>query len=131
MRCRALRLKKSWRSIRLGAGHPITSWSASFPVAVIIAALQVITPNQMRAQVVALYFFLANIFGVGLGPTIVAAITDYFYRDEMAVGYSLATAVAIITPIVAILVWLGLAPYRESLARAAAWAAPTDLPGTA
>ena len=108
-----------------------STFLSSFPVAVIIAALQVITPNQMRAQVVALYFFLANIFGVGLGPTIVAAITDYFYRDEMAVGYSLATAVAIITPIVAILVWLGLAPYRDSLARAAAWAAPTDLPGTA
>ena len=108
-----------------------STFLSSFPVAVIIAALQVITPNQMRAQVIALYFFLANIFGVGLGPTIVAAITDYVYRDEMAVGYSLATAIAVITPIVAILIWLGLAPYRESLARAAAWAAPSDQHGTA
>jgi MFS family permease len=108
-----------------------STFLSSFPVAVVIAALQVITPNQMRAQVIALYFFLANIFGVGLGPTIVAAITDYVYRDEMAVGYSLATAIAVITPIVAILVWLGLAPYRESLKRAAAWAAPSDQHGTA
>jgi MFS family permease len=108
-----------------------STFLSSFPVAVVIAALQVITPNQMRAQVIALYFFLANIFGVGLGPTIVAAITDYVYRNEMAVGYSLATAIAVITPIVAILVWLGLAPYRESLKRAAAWAAPSDQHGTA
>ena len=106
-----------------------STFLSSFPVAVIIAALQVITPNQMRAQVVALYFFLANIFGVGLGPTIVAAITDYVYRNEMAVGYSLATTIVVITPVVALLVWLGLAPYRESLARAATWAVPTDRHG--
>lgn len=108
-----------------------STFLSSFPVAVVIAALQVITPNQLRGQIVALYFFLANIFGVGLGPTIVAAITDYVYRDEMAVGYSLATAIAIITPLVAVILWLGLAPYRESLARAAAWAAPTQHHGTA
>jgi MFS family permease len=108
-----------------------STFLSSFPVAVVIAALQLITPNQMRGQVVALYFFLANIFGVGLGPTLVAAITDYVYRDELAVGYALATAIAVITPIVAFIIWFGLAPYRESLARAAVWAAPSDQHGTA
>lgn len=102
-----------------------STFLSSFPVALIIASLQLITPNQMRGQVVALYFFMANIFGVGLGPTLVAMITDYVYHDEMAIGYSLATATVVITPIVAIILWLGLAPYRASLARASAWSGET------
>jgi len=99
----------------------VSTFLSSFPVALIIASLQAITPNQMRGQVVAIYYFIANIFGVGLGPTLVASITDYVYRDEMAVGYSLATMTAVITPIVALILWLGLGPFRLSLARAAAW----------
>lgn len=102
----------------------LSTFLSSFPVALIIASLQAITPNQMRGQVVAIYFFMANIFGVGLGPTMVAAITDYIYRDELAVGYSLATATALITPVVALILWLGLAPYRQSLREAAAWSGP-------
>lgn len=98
----------------------VSTFLSSFPVAVVIAAIQIITPNQMRGQVVALYFLLANIFGVGLGPTLVAAITDFVYGDEMAVGYSLATTIAIITPFVVVIIMSGLRPYRESLARAAA-----------
>lgn len=108
-----------------------STFLSSFPVAVVIAGLQIITPNQMRAQIVALYFFLANIFGVGLGPTIVAAITDHVYRSEAAVGYSLATTIAITTPLAALLVWLGLGHYRESLARAAAWTVVSERHGTA
>ena len=102
---------------------------SSFPVAVGVAALQVITPNQMRAQVLAIYLFAANIMGLGLGPTFVALITDYGYGSEGAVGYSLSTAVALILPIVIVILWLGLKPIRESLARAEAWA--EDGAGTA
>jgi MFS family permease len=103
-----------------------STFLSSFPVALIIASLQLITPNQMRGQIVSLYFFVANIFGVGLGPTLVAMITDYVYHDEMAIGYSLATATAVITPIVAFILWLGLRPYRDSLARAAAWSGRSE-----
>lgn len=94
---------------------------ASFPVAMTIAALQVITPNEMRGQVLAIFFLIANIMGVGLGPTLVAAITDYVYRDEMMVGYSLATATVIIMPVIMLILWAGLKPYRESLTRAEQW----------
>ena len=94
---------------------------SSFPVAVAIASLQVVTPNQMRGQVLSFYLFTANILGLGLGPTFVALITDYFYKNEHYVGYSLSTAVAIILPLVSIILWFGLKPFRESLARADAW----------
>lgn len=102
----------------------VSTFLASFPVAVTIAALQVVTPNQMRGQVMALFGFVASLLGVGLGPTVVALITDRVYGNEQLVGYSIATATLAITPIVAGLLWSGLRPYRESLARAAAWSAP-------
>ena len=43
---------------------------------VAMAALQNITPNRMRAQVSALLLFVANFFGLALGGSIVASLTD-------------------------------------------------------
>jgi MFS family permease len=100
---------------------------SSFPVAVAIASLQIVTPNQMRGQVLSFYLFTANILGLGLGPTFVAMITDYFYKNEHSVGYSLSTAVALILPIVAVILALGLKPYRESLVRSEAWSDKTEV----
>ncbi|MEZ5550042.1 MAG: MFS transporter [Pseudomonadales bacterium] len=53
------------------------------------AALQLITPNELRGQMTAVYFFIANLVGLGLGPTVVALITDYGFRDAQSVGMSL------------------------------------------
>jgi len=82
------------------------------------AALQPITPNQMRAQVSALYLFVVNLLGLGLGPTCVALLTDYVYGDPALVGYSLATVVAVIAPISIVIIAFGLKHYRRSLAEA-------------
>ena len=96
----------------------VSTFLSSFPVSPIIAALQAVAPNQLRGQLVALYYFIANILGVASGPTVVALLTDYLYRREAAVGLSLATASAVITPIVVVILWLGRPGYRDSLARA-------------
>ena len=97
----------------------VSTFLSSIPVSLIITALQAVTPNQLRGQVTAVYFFVANILGVASGPTLVALLTDYVFRDEMAVGLSLATASAVITPIVVIILALGRPGLRQSLARAA------------
>ena len=88
---------------------------AAFPVGCQAAALQEITPNQMRAQVTALYLFISNMCGIGLGPTFIAFFTDVVFKNDLAVGYSMSIAVAIAGPIGALLFWKGLKPYRESL----------------
>ncbi|HWA63253.1 MAG TPA: MFS transporter [Caulobacteraceae bacterium] len=98
----------------------VSTFLSSFPVSLIIAALQMVTPNQMRGQVVALYYFIANVVGVATGPTVVALLTDHLFRDEGAVGYALATAAAVITPVVVVILGFGLRGYRETLARTAA-----------
>ncbi|QOJ32176.1 MAG: MFS transporter [Gammaproteobacteria bacterium] len=55
-----------------------------------VAALMMITPNQLRGQVTALYYFVLNALGLTIGPTAVALITDYGFGDPQALRYSLA-----------------------------------------
>jgi len=54
------------------------------------AALMMVTPNQMRGQATAAYFFVINALGLTLGPTAVALVTDYAFADPAALRYSLA-----------------------------------------
>jgi MFS family permease len=93
---------------------------AAFPVGCQAAALQEISPNQMRAQVTALYLFISNMFGIGLGPTFIAFFTDIVFKNDLAVGSSMSIAVAIACPIGVLFFWRGLKPYRDSLKSAAA-----------
>ena len=93
---------------------------AAFPVGCQAAALQEISPNQMRAQVTALYLFISNMFGIGLDPTFIAFFTDIVFKNDLAVGSSMSIAVAIACPIGVLFFWRGLKPYRDSLESAAA-----------
>jgi MFS family permease len=88
---------------------------AAFPVGCQAAALQEITPNQMRAQVTAIYLFISNMCGIGLGPTFIAFFTDVVFQNDLAVGYSMSISVAIACPIGVLFFWRGLKPYRDGL----------------
>ena len=48
-------------------------------------------------------------------------MTDYVFRDENDLRYSLAIVCAITMSLAAISLALGIKPYRKSLERAAAW----------
>ena len=100
-----------------------TVFFASMPFGCAPAAIQEMMPNEMRGQASALYLFVVNLIGLGLGPTAVAMTTDFVFRDDLAVRYSLlivATAAHIGS---ALLLWAGLRPFCRSLDRAEAWAA--------
>lgn len=79
-----------------------------------IAALQLITPNQMRAQVSALMLFSTNLFGLALGGSFVAFFTDFVYRSDSALNYSLASVALIVYPLAALAIFLGLKHYRRA-----------------
>ena len=93
-------------------------------------ALQLITPNEMRAQVVAVFFLVANLIGIGGGATVIAMLTDYLFQDEAALRYSLSIVALVVMSIASASLALGLKPYRESLARSLAWRR-LDAPETA
>ncbi len=99
---------------------------AAIPTSAGAAALMLIAPPRMRAQVSALFYFVINLVGLGVGPTAVALLTDYVFRDEAALRYSLAL-VAVLAGVAAIVTLaLLLAPYRRTLAQLERWATATD-----
>ena len=101
-------------------------WGMTFFVAMLgvgpaNAAVQMITPNQMRGQMRAAYQFVFNVVGFGAGPFIVALFTDQIFHDDGALRYSLASVAAIIGPLAAILTWYGMKPYAACVVRSRAW----------
>lgn len=68
---------------------------SAFPFGGAAAALLLITPNQFRAQVSAIYLLTVTLTGLGLGPLAVALLTDHIFKDTMMVGYSIATVTTI------------------------------------
>jgi MFS family permease len=102
------------------SGAILISWFVIFihytHFGVAMAALQLITPNRMRAQVTAIMLFMSNLFGLALGGSFVAFFTDFIFTDDQALRYSLACVAGIVYPLAAIVVGLGLKHYRAALA---------------
>lgn len=94
----------------------IATFTSSLHGGVAGAALQLITPNELRGQITAVYFFIANLIGLGLGPTAVALLTDYAFRDPQALGFSIAAIAATAGPLSVIAIATGLRHYRASAA---------------
>jgi MFS family permease len=81
------------------------------------AALQVITPNEMRGQVTALWLFLFNFVGYGFGPTFIALITDYVFHDEARLPEALALSSGVLGTIAMIIIMSGMKSYGEMVRR--------------
>lgn len=77
--------------------------------------LALMTPNRMRGQVTAVYQLFANFIGLGLGPTVVAATTDYVFGYDEAIGKSIALSAAILCPIGGLILWRSLGAIRQQL----------------
>jgi MFS family permease len=59
------------------------------PMGASTSAIQELMPNQARALSTALFLFVLNFVGLGLGPLVVAFFTDSVFHDEKAIRYSL------------------------------------------
>lgn len=81
------------------------------------AAIQQVTPNQMRATVTAMLLFMTNIVGLGFGAVIIAAITDFVFADDAALRYSLAIVAAVVCPLAGFLLLSSLKPFRAGVDR--------------
>jgi MFS family permease len=92
---------------------------ASFPLATSAAAMQTLAPNQMRAQISAMFLLVSNLIGLGFGTTVVALITDRVFGSPLAVGHSMTIVNAIATLLAAALLFFGCRHFRDSLEREA------------
>jgi MFS family permease len=85
------------------------------PFGVSASAIQDLVPNRMRGQTSALYLFIVNLVGLGIGPTAVALFTDRVFGDDAAVHQSLAIVMATAQIIGFTLLARGRLHYRASL----------------
>ena len=81
------------------------------------AAIQEIMPSEMRGQASAVYLFIVNLIGLGLGPTAIALVTDYVFHDDQALRWSILIVGSLACLSAAAILFSGLRSYRETLAR--------------
>ncbi len=100
-----------------------SAFFASAPFGVAPAAIQQMMPNSMRGQASAIYLFVVNLIGLGLGPMAVAMTTDYIFQDDNAVRYSLLLVATLAHVVAALLLWAGIKPFQRSLDHLQQWTA--------
>lgn len=79
----------------------------NLPSGVAYASMQIITPNQMRGQVIAMYVLCTTVIGYGMGPFLLGLFTDQLFGGDIAkLHLSLALLAAITTPLgIATFLW--------------------------
>ena len=87
-------------------------------------ALQAVAPNQLRAQITAIYFLIGNLISLGLGPTVVAAISDNWLGGDQNIGLSLAIVSGVTVTVAALMLTRALSPFRDSVDEAREWQEP-------
>lgn len=89
-----------------------------------VVSVQLIVPNQLRARAAAVYFLVSNFIAVGLGPLIVALVSDGILRDPARIGTALAIVSIVAGGLSLILFLLALRPYRACAEEALGWDQP-------
>lgn len=85
----------------------------AMPIGLAQTAIQAITPNSMRAQLIAIYFAALNLIGLGIGPTAVAFFTDFIFREDAAVGRAIGIVIVSSGVASVLLLALGVKQYEE------------------
>ncbi|WP_083654740.1 MFS transporter [Burkholderia sp. SRS-W-2-2016] len=95
----------------------IAMFFASFPMPTSTAAMQTLAPNQMRAQISAVFLLISNLIGLGAGTTLVALLTDKVFGSPLAVGQSMSVVSLIAALLATVLLWFGCRQFRLSIER--------------
>jgi MFS family permease len=93
----------------------LATLGGSLGIGCAVAALQELMPNRMRGQAVAAYAVIANLIGLGMGPTAVALLTDRVFGDESMLRYSLVVVSLACHLVASTALALSLRPFRQSV----------------
>ena len=107
----------TWATIWLVPGCAL----AAAPFGIAPAAIQQMMPATMRGQASAVYLFSINLIGLGIGPTAVGALTQYAFRSDDAVRYSLVIVTSVACALAAAVLYGALKPFVASLERVSVW----------
>jgi MFS family permease len=84
-------------------------------------AVNQVTPNQYRATVSAVYLFVVNALGLGVGPTLVPLLNDHLFHDPLKIRYSLIIVVFCAAVAAIVLLMIVRPIYRQKVAESAHW----------
>jgi MFS family permease len=76
---------------------------------------QAMMPSAVRGMASAIAVTIVNLVGLGLGPTIVALLTDHLFHDPRMVRYALAIAMPVMLGLATMMGLLARGPYRRAL----------------
>ncbi len=85
------------------------------------ASLLIVTPNRMRGQMTALFLIMYNVIGFGMGPTVVALLTDRVFGSESLLRWSLVVTGGVLGTLGTLALTLGLGAFGREVVRARQW----------
>ena len=80
------------------------------------AAIQRITPNEMRGQVTAIYLFMFIVFGA-IGGQLIGSITQRVFQSDAALWKTIVLTASVLMPLAAIMISRGVRPYGREVVR--------------
>ncbi len=95
-------------------------------IGVAAAAVQEMVPNTLRGRLSASYLFFNSLIGLGLGPGAVGMATDYLFKDEMKVHYSIALIGFAAHGLAALFLYMGMKYYRKTLDEVGDWTSSAE-----
>ena len=95
---------------------PITFFMA-MPPGLSNAALQAISPNRLRGQMIAVYLICVSFLSYLFAPLIIGLMNDYVFGREDAIDLSLSSLAFVNYLIAAVCLWLSLKPLEEAVGR--------------
>lgn len=98
--------------------HACSSLFATWCVTAAFTALNRVTPNRLRGQVMAVYSLIFAFVGVSLGSLSVAWLNDHVFTEPTGIAWSLAWVCAVIGLIGAQVSWFGRKAYTRAVERA-------------
>ena len=77
----------------------LASFFVTLPLAGTSSAMVIVSPNRIRGVITGIYVVITSVFGLVLGPFLVASSTDFIFQDPNAVAKSLALVSVLIGPV--------------------------------
>ena len=91
------------------------AFGASISMGLAPAALQLVTPNRLRAQIGAAWMLFLNLITASIGPWAVGWISDSVFADPLRIGDAIAFVNVVSVALGGLILWLTLKPFRQAV----------------
>jgi len=99
------------------ACNAVTSLTLGMSGPMLNTVILIVTPNQVRGQVMALYLFIFVVIGQGLAPVITGVTTDYLFTSPDDLRWSIMLLHIVFLPAALLVTMLGIRPFRREVER--------------